>query len=72
MAIQMRRGAKANLDTSKLVAGEIVVATDQNEDYIAVAKAPSNVVQLATKDMVDNAGGHLEVDGTKLKWVSGT
>lgn len=56
MAIQMRRGLKADLDTSKLVAGEIVVATDQNQDYVGIAKAPSDVVQLATKDMVDNAG----------------
>lgn len=53
MAIQMRRGLKANLDTSRLVAGEIVVATDANEDYVAVAKAPSDVIQLATKDELD-------------------
>ena len=56
MAIQMRRGLKANLDPSKVVAGEIVMATDLSEDYIAIAKSPSNLVQLATKDMVDNAG----------------
>lgn len=51
MAIQMRRGALANLDRSKLVAGEIVVATD--EDYVGVAKAPSQVLQLVTTDMLD-------------------
>lgn len=51
MAIQMRRGALANLDRSKLVAGEIVVATD--EDFVGVAKAPSQVIQLATTDMLD-------------------
>ena len=55
MAIQMRRGAKANLDTSKLVAGEIVMATDQNEEYVAIAKGASDVMQLATKNMLDNA-----------------
>ena len=64
MAIQMRRGLKADLDTSKLVAGEIVVATDSNEDYIAVAKAPSSVVQLATKNDVTNAVSGLIDDTT--------
>lgn len=52
MAIQMRRGNLANLDKSKLVAGEIVVATDEN--YVGVAKAPSNVIELATKDDLHN------------------
>ena len=55
MAIQMRRGLVADLDKSKLVAGEIVVGLDSNKDYIGVAKAPSNVVQLATQDDVKNA-----------------
>lgn len=55
MAIQMRRGLYADLDTSKLVSGEIVVATDSNRDYIGVAKAPSNVVQLATQTDLENA-----------------
>ena len=70
MAIQMRRGLIADLDTSKLVAGEIVVGLDANTDFIGVAKAPSNVVQLATKDDLQDTG-HLVVDGTKLKWVTG-
>ena len=55
MAIQMRRGLVADLDKSKLVAGEIVVGLDSNKDYIGVAKSPSNVVQLATQDDVKNA-----------------
>ena len=55
MAIQMRRGALANLDTSKLVAGEIVMATDQNQEYVGIAKGASDVMQLATKNMLDNA-----------------
>ena len=55
MAIQMRRGLYANLDASKLVAGEIVVATDSDRDYIGVAKAPSQLVKLATQDDLDNA-----------------
>ena len=53
MAIQMRRGNVADLDTSKLVAGEIVVGLD--EDFVAVAKAPSDIVQLATQDDVSDA-----------------
>ena len=55
MAIQMRRGLLADLDKSKLVAGEIVVALDNNKDYIGVAKAPSNVVELASKTYVDDS-----------------
>lgn len=58
MAIQMRRGLYANLDRSKLVAGEVVVALDKdnnNRDFIGLAKGPSNVVQLATQDDVRNA-----------------
>lgn len=48
MAIQMRRGLKADLDKSKLVAGEIVVKTDARE--VGVTIAPSDVVDLATKE----------------------
>lgn len=54
MAIQMRRGAFANLDKSKLVAGEIVVATDSGRDYVGVAKAPNDVLQMATQEDLDN------------------
>ena len=60
MAIQMRRGLRANLDTSKLVAGEIVVATD--EDFVGVAKAPSQVIQLATKEDIDGKQDTLSID----------
>lgn len=54
MAIQMRRGAYANLDTSRLVAGEVVVATDAGKDFVGVAKSSSDFVQLATQDDLDN------------------
>lgn len=54
MAIQMRRGLYANLDKSKLVAGEIVVATDNARDYVGVAKAPNNVIDLATQNDLQN------------------
>lgn len=70
MAIQVRRGAWSDLDTSKLVAGEFVCGTDSGTDHVGVAKAPSQLVELATKDDISNVG-HLEVNGTKLKWVSG-
>lgn len=56
MAIQMRRGAWADLDTSKLVAGEVVVGIDAGADHVAVAKAPSDIVELATKDDLENVG----------------
>ena len=58
MAIQMRRGAYANLDKSKLVAGEVVVATDNALDYVGVAKAPNKVIDLATKADLDNVIVH--------------
>lgn len=51
MAIQMRRGNYSDLDASKLVAGEIVVATDTG--YVGVTLAPSNVVELAKKSDVE-------------------
>lgn len=52
MAIQMRRGNVADLDESKLVAGEFVVGTD--EEFVAVAKGASDLVRLATKNDLDN------------------
>ena len=54
MAIQIRRGAYANLDTSRLVAGEPYVTTDSGHDIVGVAKSPSEVIELATKDDLDN------------------
>ena len=69
MAIQIRRGMYADLDKSKLVAGEVVVALDNNKDYVGVAKAPSDVIELATKDDIAQTG-RLVVEGTKLRWVS--
>ena len=67
MAIQVRRGAIANLDESKLVAGEWVMGTDNNQDNVGIAKAPSDVIWMATKEDIQN-NGSLTVTGTKLKW----
>lgn len=53
MAIQMRRGAYSNLDKSKLVAGEVVIATS-GQQFVGIAKAPNDVIQLATHDDLDN------------------
>ena len=53
MAIQVRRGNLADLDTSKLVQGEPFVTLDKdsnNEYYVGVAIAPNNVVRLATQN----------------------
>lgn len=52
MAIRMRRGEFANLDKSKLVGGEVVVATD--EEYVGVAQSPNNVIDLVTKNDLAN------------------
>ena len=79
MAIQMKRGNLADLDKSRLTAGEIVVATDQ--DYVGVAKAPSRVMQLATfKDLrkkgnvyaIENGCFTLYVPPKKGKWIQYT
>ena len=56
MAIQVRRGNYADLDTSRLVQGEPFVTLDKNDDdyYVGVAITPSNVVRLATwNNLVD-------------------
>lgn len=52
MAIQVRRGNYADLDTSKLVQGEPFVTLDQYDGdyYVGMAIAPNNVVRLATWD----------------------
>lgn len=49
MAIQMRRGLRANLDTSKLVEGEIVVSLDTGEVSV---KCTNKTVELASKEDV--------------------
>lgn len=54
MAIQMRRGLVADLDRSRLVAGEVVVGLDNDKNFVGVAKAPSDVIELATKDDLNN------------------
>ena len=68
MAIQMKRGRLAELDTSLLKRGEIVVATDT--DYVAYAKnPPTDIVQLSSKKDVINAienGTLIDVEGTAL------
>lgn len=51
MAIQVRRGNYADLDKSRLVAGEPLTTLDQLPDgdyYIGMTIAPNNVVRLAT------------------------
>ena len=51
MAIQVRRGNYADLDTTKLVAGEPFVTLDQLNDgdyYVGMAISPSTTVRLAT------------------------
>ena len=65
MAIQMRRGLLNNFDSTKLVSGEIAVATDST--MIGVAKSPSEFVELATQEDLDNVyGGDVSVVGTCL------
>lgn len=53
MAIQVRRGNFADLDTSKLVQGEPFMTLDNAPDgtpYIGMTIAPNNVVRLASYD----------------------
>ena len=54
MAIQVRRGLFADLDTSRLVAGEPVVALDNGKKFVGFAKGPSDLIELATKDDLNN------------------
>lgn len=67
MAIRMKRGKLAELDTSLVQSGELLVATDT--DFVAYAKGQSDIVQLASKEDVVKAseGGTLvDVDGKRL------
>lgn len=52
MAIQVRRGNYADLDTSKLVQAEPFVTLDKvgSDYYVGMTIAPNNVVRLATWD----------------------
>lgn len=58
MAIKLRRGNYADLNLSRLVAGEPVISLDKiqsygrQENYVAIAVAPSQVVRLATYDAI--------------------
>lgn len=70
MAIQMRRGAYSDLDKSKLVAGEIVLA--QDTDYVGIAKEPDIVLELAKKDDLDNVvAGTFNVINGCLTYIEG-
>lgn len=56
MAIKLRRGNYADLDTSKLVQGEPFLTLDKvdGDYYAGIAIAPSNVIRLATwADLTD-------------------
>lgn len=67
MAIRMKRGKLAELDTSLVQSGELLVATDT--DFVAYAKGQSDIVQLASKKDVINAvqsGTLVDVTGKKL------
>lgn len=70
MAIKMRRGLFADLDRSKLVAGEIVMSTDTG--FVGIAKAPNDVLELAKKDdipneVIANPSGTATDDLTKIQ-----
>ena len=52
MAIQNRRGNAANLDKSKLVAGEFAVCLDQKK--VCVSQGNGNTIDLATQDDLNN------------------
>lgn len=70
MAIKMRRGLIADLDRSKLVAGEIVMSTDTG--FVGIAKAPNDVLELAKKDdipdpVIANPSGTATDDLTKIQ-----
>ena len=70
MAIKMRRGLIADLDRSKLVAGEIVMSTDTG--FVGIAKAPNDVMELAKKDdipdeVIANPSGTATDDLTKIQ-----
>ena len=70
MAIQMRRGAYSDLDKSKLVAGEIVLAQDTN--YVGIAKKPDIVLELAKKEDLDNVvAGTFDVINGCLTYIEG-
>ena len=56
MALKLRRGNYADLDTSRLVQGEPFLTLDQvdGDYYAGIAIAPSNVIRLATwADLTD-------------------
>ena len=52
MAIQMRRGARADLDVTRLLPGEYAVCTD---GYIYLKINGSQVVRIATNELLEQA-----------------
>lgn len=52
MAIQMRRGNNADLDKTKLVAGEMAVSLDAGKACISLGNGET--IELATKTDLDN------------------
>ena len=52
MSIKMRRGDFADLDTTRLVGGEIAVTDDPNKVYVKTAGG--DVIDLATQDDLQN------------------
>lgn len=52
MAIQQRKGAFNDLDTTKLVPGELVITS--NPDKVIGKTSAGDIVELATKDDLDN------------------
>ena len=73
MAIKMRRGNAANLDKTKLVAGEIAVCLD--EEKVCISQGSGNTIDLATKTDLDNVianVGAVRVDNGALIFSSAT
>ena len=71
MAIQMRRGNAANLDKSRLVAGEFAVCTDEKK--VSVSQGNGNTIDLATQDDLNNVianVGAVRVDNGALIFSS--
>lgn len=66
MAIRIRRGAYQDLDTSKLVSGEMVVTTS-GEEYVGVMGGNNNMVRVATRNDLSNIqGGEITVENETL------
>lgn len=74
MAIRVRRGLFADLDTSRLVSGEPVMATDNDKKFVGFARAAGDLIELATKDDINNlysVSFELDNDGNLIAHTSG-